>query len=119
MIETYKITSGIYDREVTEGFLKKDQGTRTRGHSEKLQKGHCRLNLRKYSFTNRIVDTWNSLPQYVISSKSVKSFEANLDKHWENIDVKYDYNASITSTDGSHVKSRNSTVKAEVDKVAN
>ena len=34
MIETYKITSGVYDREVTDGFLCLDANTRTRGNEE-------------------------------------------------------------------------------------
>ena len=40
-------------------------------------------NLRKFSFTNRIVDLWNTLPQSVIDAKDVRQFEIWLDKYWE------------------------------------
>ena len=39
------------------------------------KKKHCKLNIRKYSFANRIIDTWNSLPNEVIAVKTVKQFE--------------------------------------------
>ena len=48
MIETYKITSGVYDREVTEGLLCLDANTRTRGNELKLKKRRSKLNIRKY-----------------------------------------------------------------------
>ena len=64
MIETYKIhvTSGVYDREVTDGLLCLDANTRTRGNELKLKKRRSKLNIRKYVYTNRITDIWNSLP---------------------------------------------------------
>ena len=75
MIETFKIMSGIYDKEVTDGMLELDANTRTGGHEKKLKKMQCKLNIRKYSFANRIIDTWNSLPNEVIAVKTVKQFE--------------------------------------------
>ena len=41
-----------------------------------------RLEIRKYSFKIRNIELWNSLPQHVIDSESIISFEKNLDKHW-------------------------------------
>ena len=95
MIETFKILQGIYDNEVTEGLLDLDENSRTRGNDKKLKKHRCKLNIRKYYFTNRIVETWNSLPNEVINAKSVKQFEINLDKHWETQDIRYNYEADI------------------------
>ena len=34
---------------------------------------------------------WNNLPESVINSKTVKAFKINLDKHWNNIEFKFDY----------------------------
>jgi hypothetical protein len=34
----------------------------TRGHELKLFKPSCRLDCRKYAFSNRIINMWNSLP---------------------------------------------------------
>jgi hypothetical protein len=95
MIETFKIITGTYDNEVTEGIFDLDPNTRTRGHSKKIKKKFCRINLRKFSFTNRIVDLWNTLPQSVIDAKDVRQFEIRLDKYWEHQDVKFEYKASI------------------------
>jgi hypothetical protein len=73
MIETFKIPSGIYDKEVTDGMLELDENTRTREYEKKLKKMLYKLNIRKYSFANRIIDTWNSLPNEVIAAKTVKN----------------------------------------------
>jgi hypothetical protein len=54
MIETFKIITVIYDNEVAEGIFDLDPNTRTRGHSKKIKKKFCKINLRKFSFTNRI-----------------------------------------------------------------
>ena len=117
MIETFKIINGIYDREVTEGLLDLDQNTRTRGNDKKLKKKYSKLNILKFSFTNRIVDIWNSLPNEVITAKTVNNFEINLDKYWEAQEFKYDHtaNSNLTSKPGSDVMSRSSIVEEEVD----
>ena len=63
MIEVYKILHGVYDERVTsELFNIKDQ-TRTRGHSLRLTKHRCRLDMRKNFFTSRVVNVWNSLTE--------------------------------------------------------
>ena len=96
MFETFKIMAGIHDVRVTEGFLIQDGNTRTKGHSKILKKKTCPLNLRTYSFTNRIVDVWKSLPNDVVNAKVVKKFEIRLHKYWEHQDVKYDFKAGIS-----------------------
>ena len=64
MIITYKVLSGLYDEQVT---LQLDMANRgqhhTRGNSRKLTVMRCRFDLRKYCFTNPIVNMWNSLPK--------------------------------------------------------
>jgi hypothetical protein len=71
MIETFKIITGIYDNEVTAGIIDLDPNTRTRGHSKKIKKKFCKINLRKFSFTNRIVDLWNSVASQEKNSQIV------------------------------------------------
>ena len=77
MIETFKIVTEIYDKRVTEDLLpiNKSSFHQTRGHSLKLTKNRSRLDIRKYYFTNRVVDDWNNLPETVINAKNVKIFE--------------------------------------------
>jgi len=45
-----------------------------RGNSRKLTVMRCRFDLRKYCFTNRIVNMWNSLPDNVILADNVNQF---------------------------------------------
>ena len=61
--------------------------------------GMC-LNIRKCSFGSRVVNVWNSLPDYVVEADSVNAFKNRLDKHWTNQDVVYDYNSDLTGTGG-------------------
>lgn len=95
MIETYKILSRIYDGEVCGDLFTMSVDAGTRGHSKKLYKSRSRLDKRKYAFCNRVVNTWNSLPEEVVNAESVISFEKKLDKIWKGQSIKYDYRASI------------------------
>jgi len=49
--------------------------------------------VRNYTFTVRIVEIWNSLPESVVQAKTVKQFEIGLDEHWKNQECKYDFTA--------------------------
>jgi len=54
----------------------------TRGNSYKLRHSHCKYDLRRQMFTNRIVAKWNSLPDYVVDAHRVNVFKNSLDRHW-------------------------------------
>ena len=54
------------------------------------------ISLRKYFFTNRIVNVWNSLPDTVVMSETVNQFKNKLDKFWANQDVIFNYKAELT-----------------------
>jgi len=66
MIETFKILHGIYDTAVAP-VLPICQESVTRGNC-RLVKSFSRYDVRKYSFTQRIVNIWNSLPEHVVNS---------------------------------------------------
>ena len=53
---------------------------KTRGHSLKLLKKRCNGELRRNFFSQRVVDVWNGLPQYVVDADSVNCFKNRLDK---------------------------------------
>jgi len=78
-------------------LLKLNQESVTRGNNKKLYKTRPRLDIRKFSFSNRVVDTWNSLPNSVITATSIKSFEARLDKYWKNQEIVYNFEAKIST----------------------
>ena len=91
MIEVFKILNGIYDTHATIGMMELNTQAITRGQNKKLKKQSCRLrNVRKYSFTSRVVDIWNSLSEEIIVAKTVKEFEIGLDNHWKHQECKYD-----------------------------
>ena len=70
MIETYKLLSGKNDDQASLQLKSKMSSLpsdyKTRGHSRKLEVRRCRYDLRKYSFSNRITNMWNSLPDSVV-----------------------------------------------------
>jgi hypothetical protein len=100
MIETFKILTRLYDGRVTEGMLDISRSHITRGNALKLVKHQSRRDIRKYSFTNRIVDLWNSLPNHIVEAKTMFQFENRLDRHWENHLIKYDFTAEYGPTTG-------------------
>ena len=51
--------------------------------------------LRKYFFTNRALDVWNSLPNHVVLSNTVNTFKSKLDKFWQQQPIIYDFKAEI------------------------
>ena len=75
MIQVFKILTKR-DRVDSDTILPRNESARTRGHSLKLSKRQCRLNIRKHSFGLRVTNKWNSLPESVISAKSVNDFKA-------------------------------------------
>lgn len=95
MIETYKIVTGKYDEDVCEGIFLMRDGQGTRGHTKKIYKERARLDKTKHSFCYRVVNEWNALPQYVIDSNTVAEFERNLDKAWENQELKFNYKEKV------------------------
>ena len=51
-----------------------------RGHDKKLTKARPRLDIRKYFFSQRVVNSWNRLPAIVVNSKSVNAFKNAYDR---------------------------------------
>ena len=87
MVQTYKYIKGLdksYQR-----LFEINEETRTRSNGLKLKKGHCRLELRRNSFTNRIINTWNSLPNEIVNAKSLNQFKNKLNTHWKRQDIKF------------------------------
>ena len=104
MIQVFKllmpIKKGAYDNSLPKLLkLKSDIGIRVVGgkNNKQLYKGNVRNNLAKSSFNFRVCKLWNSLPQHIIDSSTVKAFEIALDRHWGDQALMYDdYEAEIT-----------------------
>ena len=69
--------------------IEKKKSVNSRGHDYKINKKGCRLDIRLHSFTYRVVDQWNNLPDWVVNAKSVACFERRLDKLWHDSDVMF------------------------------
>ena len=69
-----------------------------------LQQSHIYYDIRKFSFSNRIIPLWNSLPDNIVSSATLDTFKARLDKFWENQDVRYNWKAADILFTGSRSK---------------
>ena len=96
MIETYKVLSGIYTSVAPEIHIISEHATR--GNSLKIANRRCHYNLRKYSFSMRITNVWNSLPFSVVTAPSVNSFKNRLDKNWALQELKYDWETELSGT---------------------
>jgi len=56
----------------------------TRGNDLRLQKSRFKYSMRKFYFANRVVDHWNSLPNWVITVNNIKLFFKRLDlQYWQ------------------------------------
>jgi len=91
IIEKYKIITGKYQGCVAPSLIKEEIYV-TRGNDLRLQKLWIRYDLRKFGFSNRVVNKLNSLPNWVVSANITNTFKARLDKFWHNQDSVYDFN---------------------------
>ena len=62
-------------------FFKLKEGSRTRGHKAALVKEQCRLDMRKYSFSQRVINEWNKLPNDCVYASSVNMFKNRIDRY--------------------------------------
>ena len=89
LIEVFKIIHEIYDPVTTTSLLTAHQnikGTR-KNNNLNLSKSGTKRNKSKMFFTNRINNTWNNLPNYVVNADNVNDFKNKIDKHF----IKYTY----------------------------
>ena len=80
LLEVYKMFNGMEGLNI-EDFWERAVGGRTRGHQFKLYKKRFRTNFGKYSFGNRVVIEWISLPEHIVMARDVKEFKRRLDHH--------------------------------------
>ena len=56
----------------------------TRGHNYTLVKKQSRLDVRKYSFSQRTINIWNNLSTDCVHASSVNMFKNKIDKYLDN-----------------------------------
>ena len=82
MHQVFKIINRLERIEPDAFFRPNAQKKVTRGHNKRFYKPKPRLNIRKNTFSVRVVNDWNSLPQNLIDSGNLDEFKVNLDEHW-------------------------------------
>ena len=87
--EVFKIMNDI-DDVGKEKFFTISTYTTTREHSLKFAKKRNRLKVRSNSFSIRVIDSWNALPESVIMAPSLNCFKSRLNSHWKNHPYKFD-----------------------------
>ena len=88
MIQVYKILNGHYDIE-PETIFHRSRVHQTRGHSFKLSKATTSLNVRKFYFSNGIINDWNDLTEHIVYATSLNQFKGRLDKHMSKMKSNY------------------------------
>ena len=90
LIEVYKITHFHYDVKTTNNLLTELNVGLTRGHQFKLSKVATSSSSFQHFFSNRIVNTWNSLPSSAVHASSLNAFKNHIDKLFGNKSLSVD-----------------------------
>ena len=93
MIQVYKLLSDndCYDkaqRDICKSGL--------RGHKYKLFQDGASKDIKKYSFTNRVTQHWNKLPDEAVKAINLLQFEKKLDNFWKNQEILRDYKLGLS-----------------------
>jgi len=96
MIEVLKIINNMYSTVSLPVLPFAPTSSVTRGNFLKLLNQRFYHDIRKYSFIPRIINTLNSLPDFVVNVDSVNVFENRLNTFWSEQEILFDYTAEIT-----------------------
>ena len=82
LIQVFKIIKGIDKVDYRQFFEITDSNRshKTRGHNLKIIKVGCKSDIRKHFFSQRVVNAWNGLTQFVVDADTIDSFKNRLDK---------------------------------------
>ena len=82
LIQVFKILNKKDDVDPSNWFQTYDENgrtTRLANCRQNLKKARCRLDIRKYFFSQRVIDDWNALPTDVKTQTTVNGFKKRLD----------------------------------------
>ena len=85
LVETYKIIYGLSCPDPSSFFELTGSGNRRRtrmtGYPRNIIAQRCSLDIRKYFFTNRVVQPWNDLPCDVKDAPNINCFKMRLKRY--------------------------------------
>ena len=81
MIQVFKIAKKFYDPLSTDTIFNFSSSSRLRSHNHKISKQY--VNKSKYAnfFSNRVINEWNNLPDYIVNAKTINEFKNLYDNH--------------------------------------
>ena len=87
ILQVYRLIHQIDKVDINQFFTFNDNPTR--GHAWKLVKPRCNTKIRANSFSHRVINDWNALPDKVVEKDSLNAFKNALEKHWSKDPLKY------------------------------
>ena len=97
MINVYKILN-CADKSLCPSLKLSAEYTGRNGrNSLSLFQSRSLLDVRIFSFTERVVAAWNTLSENVVTAPNINCFKSRLDRYWRNEPLKFDYKANLTS----------------------
>ncbi len=85
IILVYKILHGFLEGVQWRNFFQMADTSRLGGHPLKLRRDRSRLDLRMFTFSQRVVKMWNDRPADVVTAQSAKAFQNKLEVHLKNL----------------------------------
>ena len=80
MIYTYRLINGWEGVDYSKFFALEDHHYNLRGHSKKIARTNMNLNVRRFFFSRRVIEKWNSLTEDEVSATSTSTFKAKYDE---------------------------------------
>ena len=87
LIQTFKLLTG--KENVDYEILFNRSTNHLRGNSFKLSKSQCNILCRRRFFSQRVIDIWNSLSEFIVSAPSTNTFKKRIDNNWKKIWATY------------------------------
>ena len=85
----FKILNGYENIDSNIFSLEIKQSKITRGHNFTLAKKQSRLDVRKFSFSQRTINVWNKLSTDCVHASSVNMFKNKIDKYLVKVGYTY------------------------------
>ncbi len=85
MILVHHILHGSLEGVQWRDFFQMADTSRLRGHSLKLKKERSRLDLRQFTFSQRVVNMWNDLPTNIFTAPTAKVFKKMVEAHFKRL----------------------------------
>ena len=88
MIQVFRIINGIDKLDSSHYFTFNSRQSRV--NSQTLVKPRALTSVKQFSFSHRVVNHWNRLPDNVVLADSINMFKNRLEIFWKDIEYKYD-----------------------------